>query len=117
MNRSVRWLLSITAAAALPLLGGCVTEADFTVMATKNVDLSNFRTSTATGAGTVNGQDAKWIILGVPLGYASIEEAADRASDAGNTDALVNVRLKFTYWNALVVGQTKAEISGNPVVR
>jgi hypothetical protein len=112
-----RKILLAIAALGLPLMGGCVTQSDFTVLSTKNVNLSNFSTDAVPGAPKATGVDSKWIIVGVPLGYANIKEAADRAEESANADALVNVRLKFTYWDALVVGQTKAEVSGNPVAR
>jgi hypothetical protein len=107
--------LSAAAAAALAVLGGCTANlGDFTVLASKNVDLTNFRTDTAESAKQVVGKDEKLRVLGIG-GMPNLKEAVDRAEEQGNAPAITNVRLTSYYWWALVVDQEKYTVTGNPV--
>jgi len=60
-------------------LTGCKTRiTDFTVLSTKNVDLSNMASFTQ-GTQRVTGEDLYWMILVFPTGIPNLKEAIDRA--------------------------------------
>ena len=76
----------------------------FTLVATKNVDLHNFSTAPGEKMQPVSGHDSKF------GGYASIEEAVDKAVEPVGAKALTNARLSiggFLWWSW-------ADAKGNP---
>lgn len=54
---------------------------DFSIVSTKNIELSKFGDYTK-GQSRVDGEDKKAIILFIPLGFPSAEEAIDRAIES-----------------------------------
>ena len=88
---------------------GCVYRlGDFTAISTKNVPLSYSTPTTATG------RDCRVNILGVPLGFPSLKEAADEAiGSRGN--GLVNEVTYTTEWTAILFGEVCFEVKGDVV--
>ncbi len=91
---------------------------DFTILSTKNVDLTRFNTKPAEKSQPVIGIDKKIIIFTVRTGYPSFEEAADRAIEQGKTHgmALTNAVIYFDKWYIpYVYGEMQMEVKGNLV--
>jgi hypothetical protein len=112
---SKKWLLSLC---ALPLLGsGCTTRlGDFTLLATKNIDLSNFQTQSAEQTAPVKGEDSAIQVFGQGS-RPDMKEACDRAEDAGHANVLTNAVIESSWWDALVVESQTFTVTGNPVVK
>jgi len=107
------------ALAAAAVFAGCSQNlGDFTLLATKNVDLSNFSTQVAESSQKVTGVDKSSIIVFVPTGAPNLKEATDRAEEQGNALALTNARIKMSWWYIpYIYGEFQYEVSGNPVPR
>ena len=93
-------LAGVLAASAV----GCTHNlGSFTLVATKNVDLTNFTTSQGEAQQPVSGHDSKF------GSYASIEEAVDHAVEPVGAKALTNARLSV----GEVLWWTWADAKGN----
>jgi hypothetical protein len=115
MRRFARMFLAAGAAAVPVLLAGCTTDlGTFSLLATKNVDLSNLNTETASNIPKVSGEDSALQI--VYLGaMPSLRTAADHAEDKGDGVALVNAHIEVQSWNALLLNQYKFVVTGSPI--
>ena len=107
-------LITAAAAVVMPLMSGCTYHlGDFTLLASKNVDLTRFRTDLGENSQQVVGTDEAWSFVGIG-GIPNLKEAIDRAEEQGHAPALTNARLTAYYWNAFIVGNMKFEARGNP---
>jgi hypothetical protein len=99
------------------LAGGCSTTlGDFTVLSSKNVDLSNFNTEAGEKNRQVVGEDMKSMVVFFPTGEPNMKEACDRALENGDAYALTNARLRQKGW-WFIYGEFGFEVAGNPVPR
>jgi len=99
------------------LLSSCAYRiTDFTIISTKNVDLS--KASTFTRGKTRNeGVDKAHIILFIPFGRPHLKEAIDRAIEATpGAVALVDGVVYSKSWWAILYGQTKIIVEGTPLM-
>ena len=90
---------------------------DFTLISSKNVDLSKGATFEK-GKSRVEGEDlVHWIII-VPTGTVSIKEALDRAieSTPGCVALLDGVIYTKFWWIPYIYGQQSASIEGTPLI-
>ncbi|WP_373056703.1 hypothetical protein [Zunongwangia sp. H14] len=89
---------------------------DFTIISTKNVDLS--RAGSFTRAKARNeGVDKIHIILWIPFGRPHLKEAIDRAIEATpGAVALVDGVVYSKSWWAILYGQSKIVVEGTPLV-
>jgi len=89
---------------------------DFTIISTKNVDLSKAGTFTR-GKARVEGQDVAHIILIIPTGRADMEEAIDRALEkTPGAVALVDGVVYSKAWTVILYGQTTILVEGTPLI-
>jgi len=99
---------------------GCTTNlGDFTVLTSKNVNLSDFSTSQAEESSEkVVGKHEVHIICFVPTGQPSLKEALDRALESKNAYMLTNARIEnFFFYIPYIYGQARFTVEGRPVVR
>ncbi|MBM4403199.1 MAG: hypothetical protein FJ042_02245 [Candidatus Cloacimonetes bacterium] len=113
----MKMLLLIAIVFAL-LLSACVTRlVDFTIISTKNIDLS--RASTFQRAGSrITGEDAVHIIIILPTGTPNMKEAIDKALESVNgAVALVDGVLysKFFYI-PYIYGKSAYIVEGTPLI-
>lgn len=89
---------------------------DFTIISTKNVDLS--KASTFTRAKVRNeGVDKAHIILTIPFGRPNLKEAIDRSIEmTPGAVALVDGVVYSKAWWVLLYGQTKIIVEGTPLI-
>ncbi len=89
---------------------------DFTIISTKNVDLS--KADTFTRAKTrVEGQDVVHMILFIPTGRLNMEEAIDRAIEkTPGAVALVDGVVYSKGWWAILYGKSLIIIEGTPLI-
>jgi len=99
------------------VFGGCKTRmGDYTVLTTKNIDLTSFSShSDATGT-PVEGEDEKHIIFVFPTGVPNIKEAVDRALEKGNAYMLTDAVLYHEFfWIPYIYGNMKYVVKGVPI--
>lgn len=89
---------------------------DFTIISTKNVDLS--KASTFTRGKTRNeGVDKAHIILWIPFGRPNLKEAIDKSIEmTPGAVALVDGVVYSKAWWAILYGQTKVIVEGTPLI-
>lgn len=108
----------ILSLAAVALLSGCTTRlTDFTVISTKNIDLSR-GTEFIRGDNRVEGEDTKHIIIFIPTGVPNAKEAADRAieSTPGAVALLDGVLEHEWFYFPYIFGYVKYRIKGTPLI-
>ena len=95
---------------------GCTTRlTDFTVLSTKNVDLSRMSTYTR-GTSRVQGEDLAFIIIFIPTSQPHPKEAIDRAiqSVPGAVALVDGVVYQKGWW--FIVGQSGFIVEGTPLI-
>lgn len=89
---------------------------DFTIISTKNIELSKAG-SFQRGSARNEGVDRVHIILSIPLGSPNLKEAIDRAIEATpGAVALVDGVVYTKWWWAILYGQTKVIVEGTPLI-
>ena len=78
------------------IVSGCSTRiADLTLVSTKNIDLMNTQLDSRQGR-RQKGEDCKIVLLGIiPLGLPNLEEAVDKALEAGGGNIMVDQVTEF----------------------
>jgi len=110
-------MLLCAAALAMPAMLGCTQDVgDFTLLATKNVDLTNLNTQAAENAQKVSGLDKRGLVFGYGT-YPNMKDACDRAEESGNAVGLTNARLVCKYWTCIVYGEQEYDVVGYPIPR
>lgn len=115
--RKLKISLSMICFAAI-LLSSCSHRVlDFTLISSKNVDLTkgaNF----VRGKSRVKGKDMVHIILFIPTGQVNIKEAVDKAieSTPGCVALLDGVIYTKFWWIPYIYGQASATIEGLPLI-
>ena len=89
---------------------------DYTIISTKNVDLSKMSTYTRY-RNRVEGKDVTHIILCFPMGTPNMKEAIDRAIEhVPGAVALVDGVVYSKGWNVLFYGQSSYVVEGTPLI-
>jgi hypothetical protein len=102
--------------------GGCCSQrlGDFTVLTTKNINLSNFSTKDNLSAGTerVSGSDVSHMICVFPTKVPNFKDAIDDAIEQGNCDLLSEAVIRYEFFYIpLIYGQEKFVVEGCPVAK
>jgi hypothetical protein len=89
---------------------------DFTMVSTKNVDLSkaaNFKRSNT----RIKGEDGVYYLVIIPLGFPNLKEAIDKAIEATpGAVALVDGVVYSKSWWAIVTGYSAYVVEGTPLL-
>jgi len=108
----------ILIATVILLSVGCTNRIlDFTIVSTKNIDLSKAATFKR-GTTRMTGEDVAHIIIFIPTGVANIKEATDRAIErVPGCIALVDgvIYTKFFYI-PYIYGKSAAIVEGTPLI-
>ena len=112
--------LSLSCVVAFMIVGlvGCTTRlVDFTVISTKNVDLSR-AASFQRGKARVEGIDKVHIIIFIPIGGPNMKEAIDRALEkVPGAIALVDgVVYSYAWYIPYIYGQSMFVVEGLPLI-
>ena len=100
---AARWT-SIACALAGLLTVGCTTRhGTFTVLSTKNTEISRVDLKRVTFTRDVRGKDSRVWFLCIPFGSApTLEEAADRCLEKGHGDFMTSAVIYRTGWSILL---------------
>jgi len=102
----------------LALLTGCTTRlTDFTIISTKNVDLSVIGRAKR-GIARVKGEDRVHIIIIIPTGVPNMKEAIDRAieSTPGAVALVDGVVYSHSFYIPYIYGQSSFVVEGTPLI-
>lgn len=100
----------------LLLACGCTQRVgQFTLLSTKNVELSRVDMKKVDIVKNVKGTDSVFWFLFIPFGSLSLERAVDNALQNGRGDFLNNAVISSSAWTAILVGQTSIEVQGDVV--
>ena len=105
--------------ASVLFLSACTTRiVDYTVISTKNVDISDMASYERASA-RVQGVDTAHTILIFPTGTPNMKEAIDRAIETTpNANALVDGVVNLRAWQIpFIYGQTSYVVEGTPLVK
>ncbi|MFT5888326.1 MAG: hypothetical protein ACI9BO_001144 [Zhongshania sp.] len=107
----------------LVLLSGCATRmVDFTIISTKNVDLARLgefhRSERVERVERVEGVDTRYIIIIIPTGNPSVEEAVDRAIESvpGGVALIDGVLTSKFFYIPYIFGETKYVVTGTVLI-
>lgn len=108
---------ALVAALAALLCTGCATRLlDFTIMSSKNVDLSRAGTFERAKSRS-EGEDMVHWIISIPLGVPNAKEAMDRAIESvPGAVALVDGVITSEFWWFLIYGQQRYVVEGTPLI-
>lgn len=99
------------------LLIPCCTmrQGDFTLLSTKNVEISRVDLKRVDFVKNIEGIDGRWWILFIPLGNEpTLEEACDRCLERGNSgDFMTSAVVYHTSWSLLLFGYEAWTIKGD----
>jgi hypothetical protein len=104
-------------ALSLIFLSGCVTRlVDFTIISTKNIDLTK-GASFERASSKSKGEDVVCMIIFIPTGVPNIETALDRAIESvPGAVALLDGVLSYKAWTILLFGQYGYIVEGTPLI-
>ncbi len=108
----------LTIAALLVAISGCATRiVDFTLISTKNFDLSRAAEFKRTRK-RVNGEDVRYIVIFIPTGNPSVKEAIDRALEKvpGGVALLDGVVESQSWYIPYIWGENKIVVEGAVLV-
>jgi hypothetical protein len=98
-------------------LSGCVTRlADFTLISTKNIDLTK-GASFKRAQSRVTGEDVASIIIIIPTGVPNMKTAIDKAIESvPGAIALLDGVLSSKSWSIIIFGQCGYIVEGTPLI-
>ena len=116
MRRLVHSLAFCAAASSLLLATGCSTRiAEFSVVSTKNVELSRIDVKKANVAHNVTGESRVYSILFIPTGTPTIQEAVDDALRHGGGDIMTSAKIDAGGWSLLLFGTSYVSATGDVI--
>lgn len=107
---------ALLALAALGMLtAGCANRmGDFTILSTKNVEISRVDLKRVPFQRGVEGADGRVWVLFIPFGAApNLKEAVDQCLENGNGDFMTSAVLYQNSWSVLLFGYEGIEIKGD----
>ena len=103
-----RLMVGLFMCAGLLVLDGCSLRlGDFTVLSTKNVDVSGVKQGDR-----YSGENCINTVLGIPLGEVNWKAAMDQALEKGKGDVMIDAVVTSKFWSLIVFGQTCVIMEG-----
>lgn len=95
--------------------GGCSTIVGrFSILSTKNVELSRVDLKEIGLQRNVEGSDGRVWFLFIPLGFSpTVEAAADRVLEHGRGDFMVSARVEFFFWSFFLFSYESYRVYGD----
>lgn len=112
--RKTCWSAAGLALACL-LLAGCTTRhGTFTVLSTKNTEISRVDLKRVTFTRNVTGKDGRFWFLFIPFGSAPLlENAADDCLEKGRGDFMTSAVIYRTAWTVILFSYTSWSLEGD----
>ncbi len=106
-------LLGVVFLSTTLLFSGCsVRVANLNLVSTKNIDLSDTGLDARKGQ-RYKGEDCRFVLLGlIPFGLPNLEEAVDKALEAGNGNVMVDEVTEYKNIWYLIGGLICIEVEG-----
>ncbi len=110
-----RKLLALVVCVLATAVSGCVSRsADFTLLSTKNVEVSRVDLKRIDFRRNIEATDARWWFLFIPLGGApDLQEATDRCLEVGQGDFMTSARIYESVWSLLLVSRGSISVKGD----
>jgi hypothetical protein len=115
----MRKIIILGALLFLAALQGCTNRVtDFTIISSKNVDLSEIG-KYQRGSVRVEGEDVAHIIIFIPTGIPNLKEAIDRGIEAvpGAVALVDGVVYMTNFYIPFIYGQNKYTVEGTPLIK
>jgi len=103
-------LLTVIAFVAASFVGCAQRIGDFTLISTKNVDIGGKYKKLD---GRYTGEDAKGMLLFIPLGTPNLKTAVDNCIENGKGELITNAVLESSFWTAIVWSEQKFVVTGD----
>ncbi|NOQ64442.1 MAG: hypothetical protein GQ582_08020 [Methyloprofundus sp.] len=113
MNKKI---LSVVAIIGLGLLSSACTtrQATFTIVSTKNVEISRVDLKKIDFTRNVKGSDGRFSLFLIPFGAAPIiEEAMDECLEIGRGDFMTSAVTYHTRWSVILFGWESWSVKGD----
>ncbi len=100
---------------ALSVSAGCVDlrQFDLSVVSNRSVALGELDPASLPVERRVEGEEAVWTVLSVPLGTPTLEGAVDDALAKGDGDLMVDAVVRRRAWSALLFGRRALVVTGD----
>lgn len=101
---------------ALLLLSACVSNVqNFTAISTHSID-TNKELSSGTVIKNIRSYDRQHVVLFIPVGKITLQEAVDNALKQNDADILINVKTYVKTWYIpYIYGQSKYIVEGDAI--
>ena len=110
-SRSIR-LIALLTALLVCLVACSVRVADLTLVSTKNIDLSDAQLDARKGT-RHKGEDCAFSLLGlIPFGLPNLENAVDKALEAGNGNVIVDEVTEHKAYYFVIGGMSCLSVEG-----
>jgi hypothetical protein len=108
-------LLSLALALSLLCLPACASRgADFTILSTKNVELSRVDLQNMEFSRNIEASDSRFWFLFIPFGAApDMEEAVDHCLEQGGGDFMTSAVVYESAWSVILFSYSDIRIKGD----
>jgi hypothetical protein len=110
-----RLCLGLALAGAMAASGCAIRTGDMTLISTRVVSLDKVDLDKLPTTHRVTGEDWKWNVLFIPLGFPHIKDAVDDALNKGNGDLMTDAVFRQTGWSLILFGQNGLIVEGDVV--
>jgi hypothetical protein len=98
----------------IALTGCAIREGDFTILSTKNVEISRVDLKRIDFTRNMEGSDGRFWLFFIPFGAPPLlEEAADRALERGRGDFMTSAVVYRTAWHIILFGWESWTVKGD----
>jgi len=113
MNKKIISIISIILLGLLT--SACTTrQGSFTMLSTKNVEISRVDLKKVDFTRNVEGKDGRFTLLFIPFGSTpNLEDAVNSCLEAGNGDFMTSAVLHSTSWSVILFGWESWTIKGD----
>ena len=109
-----RWAALILCAAVLASSGCAVRHGTFTVLSTKNTEISRIDLKRVNFTRNIRGKDSRFWFLFIPFGSApTLEEACDECLERGHGDFMTSAVVYRTAWTVILFSYGSWTIDGD----
>lgn len=114
MRKKRLGIISICLLLALFLEGCTSRQGTYTILSTKNVEISRVDLKQVDFQRNVTGSDGRFWLLFIPFGRApNLQEAVDECLETGGGDFMTSAALYYTDWHVILFGWEDWTVEGD----